>query len=528
MGGDPGLPALGARHHGHGPGGRRGADRHPGRRGGARPPRAAAARALRRLGPGRRRLRPDRRDAAAARAARGARLVHAARLPGPAAGGQGAAAGADPRRRGPDAGRQRLRARSSGCTPSSTRSGSLLSGPDASVRIVLTPEAVVLAEARRAYTTLSLFGYRVDGVVANRVFPAEGADDWRAGWVLAQDEVLAQVAGVVRRRAAVALGVPRRRAGRRRGAGDAGRASCTTAPTRSRTSGVRSPFEVVTVRGGVQLRLRLPFVTRDQVDLARSGDELVVTVGSYRRLLTLPAGLARLRVAGARVDDEGVLRVSFKDPAADRRKERGRMTPPRGRAGRQRRRRGRQAARRVADWAATGPTGRRAGRLGRRARPRGQRPHRHRRRRVPLLPGLPHRARRARGQPRGEGPAGHRRVDVPPGRGRAAAPPPAAPEPAGRAGPAHRPGRPTTRRADEDRRDPRPAASTSAAPRSSAASSTRTAPSSRSCASSRRPPTPRRSRRRSSELVTELAVAPRDRRGRRRGGRLHRQGPRRR
>ena len=45
---------------------------------------------------------------------------------------------------------------------------------------------------------------------------------------------------------------------------------------------------MVSVRSGVQLRLRLPFVTRDQVDLARSGDELVVTVGSYRRLLTLP------------------------------------------------------------------------------------------------------------------------------------------------------------------------------------------------------------------------------------------------
>jgi arsenite-transporting ATPase len=82
------------------------------------------------------------------------------------------------------------------------------------------------------------------------------------------------------------------------------------------TSGVRSPFEVVSVRSGVQLRLRLPFVTRDQVDLARSGDELVVTVGSYRRLLTLPSGLARLKVAGAGVDDEGVLRVSFRDPAA--------------------------------------------------------------------------------------------------------------------------------------------------------------------------------------------------------------------
>src|SRR5690348_13604659 len=47
----------------------------------------------------------------------------------------------------------------------------LLSGPSASVRLVLTPEAVVVAEARRSLTTLSLYGYRVDGVIANRVFP---------------------------------------------------------------------------------------------------------------------------------------------------------------------------------------------------------------------------------------------------------------------------------------------------------------------------------------------------------------------
>src|SRR5690348_12999252 len=47
-----------------------------------------------------------------------------------------------------------------------------------SVRLVLTPEAVVVAEARRTLTSLSLFGYRVDAVVANRVFPADGADAW--------------------------------------------------------------------------------------------------------------------------------------------------------------------------------------------------------------------------------------------------------------------------------------------------------------------------------------------------------------
>jgi arsenite-transporting ATPase len=51
-------------------------------------------------------------------------------------------------------------------------------------------------------------------------------------------------------------------------------------------------------------------VTKDQVHLARNGDDLVVTVGSYRRLMTLPQALARLRIAGARVES-GELQVRF-------------------------------------------------------------------------------------------------------------------------------------------------------------------------------------------------------------------------
>ena len=69
----------------------------------------------------------------------------------------------------------------------------LLTGPGTSVRLVLTPEAVVLAEARRTLTSLSLYGYRVDAVIANRVFPAEGADPWRQRWVEAQSRHLAEV-----------------------------------------------------------------------------------------------------------------------------------------------------------------------------------------------------------------------------------------------------------------------------------------------------------------------------------------------
>ncbi len=185
----------------------------------------------------------------------------------------------------------------------------LLTGPDSTVRLVLTPEAVVLAEARRSWTTLSLFGYRVDGVIANRVFPTEGADDWRAGWVLAQDAVLAEVAESF-------AGLPLWRS-EYRPAEPLGRVALTAMAREVYGGGDplavpegEGPFRVTRTGSEAVLHLALPLVSSAEVDLARNGDELVVTVGSYRRLLTVPAGLARHRVAGARVVG-GELRVRF-------------------------------------------------------------------------------------------------------------------------------------------------------------------------------------------------------------------------
>jgi arsenite-transporting ATPase len=191
----------------------------------------------------------------------------------------------------------------------------LLSGPDASVRIVLTPENVVLAEARRAYTTLSLFGYRVDGVVANRIFPAEGADDWRAGWVVAQDEVLERVAESF-------AGLPTWRSAYR--PGEPVGVAALTALARElydeddplARAKARGPFRISSGEHGAVLRLSLPLVSSAEVQLARNGDDLVVTVGSYRRLITLPSGLARYRIAGARVE-QGELQVRFVEEPVD-------------------------------------------------------------------------------------------------------------------------------------------------------------------------------------------------------------------
>ncbi|UUZ61857.1 hypothetical protein LP418_00820 [Nocardioides sp. B-3] len=75
------------------------------------------------------------------------------------------------------------------------------------------------------------------------------------------------------------------------------------------------PFRITRDPAGAVVHTALPYVTRDEVGLAGHGDELVVSVASYRRLLTLPPGLSRHQITGARVVG-GELRVRFKEGAS--------------------------------------------------------------------------------------------------------------------------------------------------------------------------------------------------------------------
>ncbi len=186
----------------------------------------------------------------------------------------------------------------------------LLTGPQSSVRLVLTPEQVVVAEARRSLTTLSLFGYRVDGVVANRVFPEGGADAWRGQWVAAQQRVLKEVEQSFGDLAIWRSSYqPYEPVGAHELAAFAGALYADDDPL-SPPAG-EGPMTVRRTSSGTTLSLALPFVEKADVDLARHGDDLFVTVGSYRRLLTLPSSLRKQVVAGARVQD-GALEIRFK------------------------------------------------------------------------------------------------------------------------------------------------------------------------------------------------------------------------
>lgn len=68
--------------------------------------------------------------------------------------------------------------------------------------------------------------------------------------------------------------------------------------------------------GRTTLALELPFADRDDLELGRRGDELLVRVGPYRRAITLPDSLRHRPVAEASLK-QGKLRVMFEGNGAD-------------------------------------------------------------------------------------------------------------------------------------------------------------------------------------------------------------------
>jgi arsenite/tail-anchored protein-transporting ATPase len=184
------------------------------------------------------------------------------------------------------------------------------------VRLVVNPEKMVIAEARRTYTYLGLFGYRVDAVVVNRIIPDDVSDPYFAKWKDIQAEHLRTV-----HESFEPVPILTARLFDREMVGvslleEMGREVYGERPVTD-VFFRDQPIRVRRRAGGYVLVMRLPFVSRDDMDIHRRGDELFVRVGTYKRNLVLPQTLQRLDVRGANfVGDH--LEIAFgRAPGAD-------------------------------------------------------------------------------------------------------------------------------------------------------------------------------------------------------------------
>ena len=185
----------------------------------------------------------------------------------------------------------------------------------ASVRLVVNPERMVIAEARRTYTYLSLFGYGVDAVIANRIIPKEVTDPYFATWKKIQSEHLATIeesfspvpilTAQLFDRETVGLELLRAMGDEVYGDLDAMKVLHRDDPIRVRKTD-----------NGTVMTVRLPFVGAADLDVRRNEDELYIRVGSYKRSMLLPQMLRRMEIADASMDGDQ-LHIRFIRPDAE-------------------------------------------------------------------------------------------------------------------------------------------------------------------------------------------------------------------
>ncbi|HEX8102304.1 MAG TPA: TRC40/GET3/ArsA family transport-energizing ATPase [Solirubrobacteraceae bacterium] len=185
----------------------------------------------------------------------------------------------------------------------------LRDGERVSMRLVMNPDRMVVAESMRTFTYLNLYGYLTDAVVVNRIFPDEVDGTYFGAWREVQREQLALVESGF-------APVPVLRAPyfEQEVVGPAmldrlGEALFAGHDAAARLHD-RVSQELTHEDGGVRLRLELPFASKGDISLKKIGLELIVRVDGQKRTIMLPSSMAALRPDSAAFDD-GALVVRF-------------------------------------------------------------------------------------------------------------------------------------------------------------------------------------------------------------------------
>lgn len=194
----------------------------------------------------------------------------------------------------------------------------ILSDPTMStMRLVMTPEKMVIKETQRTFTYLNLYGYSTDAIVCNRVIPDAVTDPYFAAWKDRQKdnlELIGEAFGQLHllqsplfdhdingmddlRRLADAL------------YGDAN-------PTHHFSNATASHLiEAEEGTDNYWLTIPLPFADKQDMDVYRGADELTIRVGPYRRNIVLPHTLWKYDIGAARFEGAS-LQIKFLKPEA--------------------------------------------------------------------------------------------------------------------------------------------------------------------------------------------------------------------
>lgn len=180
-----------------------------------------------------------------------------------------------------------------------------------SVRLVINPDRMVIQEAQRTFTYLNLYGYLTDAVIVNRMFPQEVTggyfDQWRQHQLLNAKLVRESFDPIP------VLSAPYFE---REVVGESmlGRLGSELFKDREPEGLLYSSIshELSVNNGSAKLKISVPFTKKEDVELKKTGAQLIVKVAGQKRNIMLPASLRAYRPIGAKFDpDSDALDVTF-------------------------------------------------------------------------------------------------------------------------------------------------------------------------------------------------------------------------
>lgn len=172
-----------------------------------------------------------------------------------------------------------------------------------SVRLVTNAEKMVLRETQRAFVYFSLHGLTVDGVIVNRLLPAEIHDAFFQQWRESQSRVLAEIEAYF-----APVPVSQVPLFNREVLGYDGLRTLADGlyPGDTDPSAIRfheRPYSFARAADHYEVRLHMPFVQKGEIGLFKKRDELVVEIGTLRRHVGLPTTMAAMIPSKARMED---------------------------------------------------------------------------------------------------------------------------------------------------------------------------------------------------------------------------------
>jgi arsenite-transporting ATPase len=169
------------------------------------------------------------------------------------------------------------------------------------VRLVTNPEKIVLKETQRTFLYFSLYKMCIDAVVMNRILPQSIKEQYFVDWKESQRTYLKMAEEYfspvpifpVSLLKSEPLGEEKLR---ELGTSIYGEHD----PTQHFFE--EQPYEFHQQDGQFTMRIKLPFVSKEEVELNRLADEMVIRIGGFKKYIPLPRHVAAYKDVKARMD----------------------------------------------------------------------------------------------------------------------------------------------------------------------------------------------------------------------------------